>query len=80
MTPVEMFSIFALRASIHYADDTCDEWWLASDYVTAAMMIFQEFPDYREAILKEADEQKFLWSIRSQLKYPRWKHLLEEAA
>jgi hypothetical protein len=58
--PVQEFKEYAVRASFHYADDTCEEWGQAKDCENKAMDIYHAHPECQDAMNLIGKEQ--LWA------------------
>lgn len=59
--PVELFRMYGLSASHHYADDTTREWALADSQKALALKVFDDNPKYQWDMRVAASN--FLWSL-----------------
>ena len=58
---LDEFSELGLRASYHYADDSCGEWGAGDAAKDAALKLFDDNPDLRPAMRVLARD--FLWTL-----------------
>lgn len=63
--PVQQFNTAGIKASCHYADDTCSEWGLAHKLVAECLDLWERNPDCHYEM--EAVARRFLWSVKDEL-------------